>query len=225
MICSGTRRFVKKALLLAIATSFLGLPQAPAQGLATRNARFWMNHAFVAPGDAMCVNLSDAVSANGGQLDLGFIVLPIADRNQNDALDSEDAVIEALGLYWRDSAYRYSLNDKTWPSLVCRRRKQLAVELIAAVANTVLLGANPTDVTGSTDLPLPADLIDRARDAAKGIHPDEIAVFTALLRKFNDSGLTNDLPPGMLQCSAERPSDLRKLARNPTKPANCRAGH
>jgi hypothetical protein len=79
-------------------------------------------------------------------------------------------------------------------------------------------------VTDSADVPFPADLVEQAREAAQGIRPDQMAVFTALLRQFNSSGQTNDLPPGMLQCSPDHPSDLRKLARNPTNPANCRTG-
>lgn len=193
------------------------------EGLTTRNALYWMTHASSVSGEPECVTLLNAISSNGSQLDLGFIRLPLEDHDQDGVLDFQDALVEALGLYWRDRAVNRPLNDKKSPALVCRRRKQLAVELITATANTVYLGASPTNFIESGDMTFPADLLEQAREVARGVQPDQMAAFTLLLRKFNNSGVTNDLRGGLIECSPENRSDLRKIARNPTTRANCRA--
>jgi len=99
---------------------------------------------------------------------------------------------------------------------LCIARKKLAVELIAAYANTTLLGTFPPHATyanGGTVTNFPADLISQARAAGAGFDVSTIHSMTALLKKFNSSGLTNDLPNGLVECSAQSAKILRPISR------------
>jgi hypothetical protein len=44
---------------------------------------------------------------------------------------------------------------------------------------------------------------------------------TVLLRKFNNGGTANEFPPGLVECSPNKTSDLRKISRDPTTEFNC----
>ena len=49
----------------------------------------------------------------------------------------------------------------------------------------------------------------------------QIKTMTVLLGKFNKSGITNDFPAGLAECSPGKASVLRKLARDPTTQVTC----
>jgi len=154
---------------------------------------------------------------------LGFISLPTQSRYNNVTDPTELAVIEALGLYWRAQKITGesggTQNLKLPGSALCRARKQLAVELIAAIGNTALLGADPS-VCDST---LPADLVDQARVVAASEDLNATKQMTALLRKFNNSGtsVTNDFPAGLVECTAVDTKTLRSTGRDPTTQLSC----
>ncbi|MEI6084941.1 MAG: hypothetical protein WCS70_11640 [Verrucomicrobiota bacterium] len=190
-------------------------------GQATRSVRYWMTHASDVPESPGCVTLLGAVAANGGELALGFLQLPAKDRDQNGVLGAHDTLMEALGLYWRGPAH-FSLNDKQSAAQICRHRRVLAVELIAATANAVYLGTSPTNFMQSADVPFPADLLERAREAARGVEPEAMANYIALLRQFNLAGQTNSFEAGLIECQSEDRKALRKLSRNPVTGALCR---
>jgi hypothetical protein len=91
-------------------------------------------------------------------------------------------------------------------STLCAARKKLAVELIAAEANVALFGAFPGNATygsGNTVTNFPPDLISQAQAVGAGYDPVAIHTMTALLAKFNSSGLTNNLPNGLVECSPQ----------------------
>jgi hypothetical protein len=142
--------------------------------------------------------------------------------------DSEDAMIEALGLYWRSANLTGEIggtqNSKSKASSLCNRRKKLAVELTAAIANTQLLGSDPstcTYVNAGTNVNFAADLVDQARSAAAGVDPTAIVAMTALLHLFNNAGLSNNFPSGLIECSPTSRKILKSLARDPTTQATC----
>jgi len=49
----------------------------------------------------------------------------------------------------------------------------------------------------------------------------QIKLLTALLRKFNSSGATNDFPTGLVECSPNKLTFLRQMARDPSTHYNC----
>jgi len=116
-----------------------------AQVCTTRNARFWFTHAV--PSETNCVSLLGAIQANGNNVRLGFVRLPVTYENADGELDAEDALIEALGLYYRSPSVtgeeRGTQSARSAGSQLCRERKKLARELIAATANFRLLGTVP----------------------------------------------------------------------------------
>jgi hypothetical protein len=199
----------------------------------TRDARFWFEHPYPTQNDN-CVNLRAAIqsmlqfSCDRLALDLGFMSLPVGFRNDDNIRNAEDATIEALGLYWRKQNYTGELGGtqslKYRASRICRDRKQLAVELIAALANVNILGTRPEAMTytvGNVAVPFPASLLDDARAAAAGDNLEDIAIYTGLLRKFNRSGVTNQFPSPLLECSPQDSQTLRRLARDPTDRFSC----
>jgi len=139
---------------------------------ATRSSRFWSTHALAA--DPTCATLSNAIAKimnlNCGVVALGFLDLPQGFRNSDNVKDSADATIEALGLYWRSIKRTGEIggtqNQKSPASGVCSDRKQLSVELIAAMANVDYLGADPSGqsyINAGTNTTFPSDLTDFLR--------------------------------------------------------------
>jgi hypothetical protein len=64
-------------------------------------------------------------------------------------------------------------------------------------------------------------LISQARTVAAGGDIAAIRSMTALLQKFNSSGLTNDLPNGLVECSPQPSKILKSISRDPTLKDNC----
>jgi len=75
---------------------------------------------------------------------------------------------------------------------------------------------NATYVNGHTITNFPANLISQARAAGAGFDIAAVRSMTALLKKFNSSGLTNDLPNGLVECSAQSGKILKPISRDPT---------
>ncbi|MCX7915040.1 MAG: hypothetical protein N3A53_01885 [Verrucomicrobiae bacterium] len=193
----------------------------------TRTASYWFTHADDpdSPGDVSRATLWNALRANCDVVDLGFIVLPVGYRTSDAVLDARDAMIEALGFWWK-SLYRTGEEAGTQSrqlpaSALCMERKRTARELIAAIANQALFGSSPAFCAMSNGQSLPADLFDRARTAM--VNADRVGMATArvLLRQFNRSGLLNDYPPGISEPSPMMPSELAWLARDPTTQLSC----
>ncbi|HXI82566.1 MAG TPA: hypothetical protein VNL17_00590 [Verrucomicrobiae bacterium] len=204
----------------------VSLSSVASSQVVTRTSRFWFTHGFSS--DANCATLLGAINFNGGVLDLGFVTLATANRNSDNVIDGTDAFIEALGFYWRgagktgEPSGTQSLGLKS--SGLCVARKQLAVELIAAIANTTLLGTfppNATYVNGHTVTNFPGDLISQARTAAAGFDVAAVRSMTALLKKFNSSGQTNNLPNGLEECSAQPSKILKPISRDPMLQDTC----
>ena len=192
----------------------------------TRTSRFWFTHGYAA--ETNCATLLKALTASGGILDLGFVTLATENRNPDNVIDGTDAFIEALGFYWRGTGRtgedRGTQSAKLKSSSLCTARKQMAVELIAATANTGLLGTFPLNATYRIDHTVtnfPADLLAQARTAAAGGDVTAIRSMTALLKKFNSSGVTNDLPNGLVECSTQSAKILRPISRDPTLKDTC----
>jgi hypothetical protein len=192
----------------------------------TRTSQFWFTHGYSS--DTNCATLLSAIALNGGVLDLGFVTLATANRNADNVIDANDAFMEALGLYWRSTGKTGedagTQNAKLKGTSLCKARKQLGVELIATIANAGLLGTWPPNasyVNGGTVTNFPADLISQARTVAAGGDLASIRSMTALLRKFNGSGVTNNLPNGLVECSVQSGKILKPISRDPTLKDNC----
>src|SRR5436309_3000402 len=99
-------RFHELAILMNIVASVFNSQRAEADCI-TRPAQYWFTHPDnpAAPGDptsATLLNaLTNALTLNGGAIDLGFLTLPVQFENADNVKDVNDALIEALGLYWR----------------------------------------------------------------------------------------------------------------------------
>ncbi len=193
----------------------------------TRTSRFWFTHGFSS--DTNCATLLSAINFSGGILDLGFVTLATEDRNGDNVIDGTDAFIEALSFYWRSDSRTGeptgTQGAKLGGSSLCKVRKQLAVELIAAIANTTLLGTWPPNATFTSGhnvvTNFPADLISQARTAAAGFDVPTIQNMTLLLKEFNSSGVTNNLPNGLQECSAQTSKTLKPISRDPMTQATC----
>jgi hypothetical protein len=192
----------------------------------TRTSRYWFQHGYSS--DTNCATLLKAITFDGGILDLGFVTLATQNRNSDNVIDGTDAFIEALGFYYKGTGSTGEPNgtqsQKLKSSALCVARKQLAVELIAAYANTTLLGTfppNATYVNGHTVTNFPPDLIAQARGAGAGLDITAIRSMTAFLKKFNSSAVTNDLPNGLLECSAQPAKILKSIARDPMMQDTC----
>jgi hypothetical protein len=211
------------AVLSALNVSLASIASSQA---VTRTSRFWFTHGFSS--DTNCATLLNAITFNGGILDLGFVTLATANRNSDNVIDGTDAFIEALGFYWRANARTGepdgSQTEKLKSSAVCIARKRLAVELIAAYANTTLLGTFPPNASylnGRTVTNFPADLISQARTVGAGFDVTAMHTMTAFLRKFNSSGQTNNLPNGLVECSPQTSRILKPIARDPMTQNTC----
>jgi hypothetical protein len=203
----------------------------PSEQCITRDVRFWLTHPFGTDAGtncfSPCANLLDGIRINGNVLNLGFVNLPTT-YYTGSSLSSTDALIEALGIYWKSTARTGENNGmqstKQGASLLCRTRKLLAAELIAATANVRLLGTAPSNCTyvvGSTITNFPSNLLSQARTVAAGEDIDASLAMRDLLHKFNLSGVTNDFPSGLYECSPWRSSALKKLSRDPTTKLSC----
>lgn len=194
---------------------------------ATRNARFWFTHAYNLS-DPTCATLQRALQANVGGISLGFLRLPAFFENGDGVKDVNDALQEALGFYWKSNGRTGesggSQNQKLSGSTLCKQRKLLAVELIAATANVELLGTDPRDCTysnGGTVTNFPANLLQQARTVLSGDDPTAIVSMRALLKTFNKGGLDNDFPPGVVECSPIPNKIPKSIARDPTRQDTC----
>jgi hypothetical protein len=211
------------AVLNALNVSLSGVASSQ---VVTRTSRFWFTHGYSS--DTNCATLLSAIQFNGGILNLGFVTLATANRNSDNVIDATDAFIEALSFYWRGKGRTGEPSGTQGASLggssLCKARKQLAVELIAAMANTSLLGTWPPNATyksGGTVTNFPADLISQAQTVAAGYDTVEIHNMTVLLKEFNGSGLTNNLPNGLVECSAQRTKLLKPISRDPMTQDTC----
>ncbi len=204
----------------------VSLTSVASSQVVTRTSRYWFTHGFSS--DTNCATLLNAITFNGGILDLGFVTLATQNRNSDNVIDGTDAFIEALGFYYKGTGSTGEPNGtqglKLKSSSLCVARKKLAVELIAAYANTTLLGTfpgNATYVSGHTVTNFPGDLISQARDAGAGFDATAIQAMTALLKKFNSSGVTNNLPNGLEECSAQPSKVFKPIARDPMMQDTC----
>ena len=188
----------------------------------TRSALYWFTHGYT--NDPICATatLEQAIAANGGALNLGFLCLPTANYTSanNPAIS---AFMEALGFYYKGAG---TTGDGLTASALCQARKKLAPELIAAIANNVLLGTTPDHakyVSAGVLTNFPSDLIEQAGLAAVGTDVAQVQLSTALLRKFNASGVTNAFFAGLgqVECSPNPTAFLRKISRDPTTYLNC----
>ena len=188
----------------------------PGVGLATRPVSYWFTHAYTnVDGFA---TLEQAIYFNGGKLKLGFMCLPQnyiyagGDTNLN-------TLMEAVGLYRHSTA---TTGDSYTSSSLCQARKQMAAELIAALANNILLGTTPSNINVVAGYQFPNNLIDQAGVAAAGYDSGQIVTLTALLRKFNNWGasrtITNIVP------EMKKPNTtafLNSISIDPTAYATC----
>ncbi len=212
------------AVLAALNVS---LASTASSQVVTRTSRFWFTHGYSLT-DTNCATLVSAIQANGSVMDLGFVILPTADRNADNVINAYDTIIEALSFYWRSPGVTGepggSQAAKLKASTLCVARKKLAVELIAATANAALLGTfpgNATYVNGGVTTNFPPDLISQAQAAAAGYDVVAIHAMTALLKKFNSSGLTNNLPNGLVECSPQSSKVLKQNSQDPTLQNTC----
>ena len=188
----------------------------PGVGLATRPVSYWFTHAYTnVDGFA---TLEQAIYFNGGTLKLGFMCLPQnyiyagGDTNLN-------TLMEAVGLYRHSTA---TTGDGKTASSLCQARKQMAAELIAALANNILLGTTPSNINVVAGYQFPNNLIDQAGVAAAGYDSGQIVTLTALLHKFNNWGvsrtITNIVP------EMKKPNTtafLNSISIDPTAYATC----
>lgn len=198
----------------------------PSTACATRNSRFWFTHAF-GP-DPACASLQSVLQSDFGGVNLGFLVLPAFFETNDSVKDVTDAVMEALGFYWKSSSRTGEIGGSQHQGLraskLCKQRKLLAVEFIAAVGNVRLLGTSPNNCTyfnGTATVPFPPDLLHQARVVLGGDDANAIVSMRALLRKFNGVGLAGQFPPGIVECSPSKAGTLKSLARDATRQNTC----
>jgi hypothetical protein len=201
-------------------------PQPTHTGCITRPARFWMEHPI--GNDENCVTLLKALQNNGEGIELGFVCLPTTYRNGDAEADAEDALVEALGFYYRKQN-RTGEDDgrqtaKLLGSKLCRERKRLAVEMVAATANLVLLGTDPGNcqyVQGNLVVTIPTNVLQLAGAAMVSEDINQVKLMTALLRKFNSLGETNAFPGSWVECDPTDRKTLQSVARDATSRFNC----
>jgi len=98
-----------------------------------------------------------AALVSPGQWDIGFnhvLEVPVAQRYKLRSRLMAAAlkpglyhvnIDQALGLFW---GKRTTIGDGTQANRLCAARKRLSIQLIAAIANTTLLGTNPSTCAG-----------------------------------------------------------------------------
>jgi hypothetical protein len=198
------------------------------QDCVTRNSRFWFTHVYATNSTGNCATLLNAIAINGGGMSLGFLRLPTTYRDADSSLTETDALIEAVSFYWKNSARTGessgSQNETLAGSSLCRARKKLSIELIAATANVRLLGTKPNNCTYTVNGVLtnfPVDLLQQARQVASGSDPIACKSMTQLLQTFNQNGTSNNFSNGMVECSPNSKAELRRYSRDPTTQLNC----
>ena len=196
----------------------------------TRNSRYWFTHAIGNDDSAEtnCANLVRALTANGGGINLGFLRLPVTFENSDNVIDVFDATMEAVGFYKKSSRVTGEAGNtqslRLKGSKLCNARKQLSAELIAATANVRLLGTRPNNCTynnGRVVTNFPSNLLRLAQEAAAGTDPVACQQMKALLRKFNNSGVNNNFPGDLVECSPNANKSLKFIARDPTTQLTC----
>jgi len=185
----------------------------------TRTMGFW--YPRPSSTDPNCATLLAAIQANGGSINLGFMTLPSGvDWNNDGAVNALDTLAEAESFF-------YLLRSQTGENnglqtlhkraaTLCMKRKIIAAELIAAIANVELFGASPQACLGEEGI----DLIARAQEAAACDDISAILYYAGLLDQFNNAGSTNPLPPPWKSCIVNQVG-AKKIARDPTTQANC----
>jgi hypothetical protein len=174
----------------------------------SRTIGYWFTH-WRQP-DAQCATLEAAIKANGNKLDLGYMCL---------SGTTDEVLSQALGMFW---SKRNSTSTGRGTS-ICRARKQLAIQLIGAIANTALLGTDPSNCSyTSNDMVkwFPSDLISQAQKAAACGDIGEITKWAGLLGAFNESGDNADLPEGWYPCKAD-PRGAKMFMVDPTTKETC----
>jgi hypothetical protein len=207
--------------------------------LVTRTANYWFTHPQCSHTKGITTAtldkaLKEIIAFNCGVLDLGFTVMPLTYRNGDDKLDHRDAVLEALGLRWGKIQYTGEFGGRQTSELpsspVCRARKDLAVQYIAALANNVLLKTKPEDAFYFNDKGVytnfPSSLLSDALAALTAEKIDDMTESQVLLKKFNKSGNALPLPPDIadpdvLACGPYSRDRLRYMARDPSTQYNC----
>ncbi|MCX7915396.1 MAG: hypothetical protein N3A53_03725, partial [Verrucomicrobiae bacterium] len=111
-------------------------------------------------------------------------------------------------------------------SALCAERKRTAVELVAALANTVMFGTRPENcvyMNGGAHTNFPPDLIEQARLALAGEDIAAVRAMGVLLRKFNLSGARAQFPSGddFVECSQDPVALLRRISRDPVTQNSC----
>jgi hypothetical protein len=176
----------------------------------TRTPGYWFTH--WKNSGTNCVTLEKAIIMNGGQLNLGYITLTGT---------TDEVLSKALGYFW---SKRNLYGDGTRAGNLCKARKKLSWHLIAAIANTVVLGTDPSGCTYMNSTgeikSFPADLIAQAQAAAAGCDIAKINQMQSLVDAFNNSGDSGEFPEGLYPCSAD-PRGARGAAVDITTPANC----
>lgn len=194
----------------------------------TRDGRYWSTH--LDSEIANCATLFRAIEAMpNGRVALGFMGLPQEYRNGDAVKDEVDGAIEALGFYWRSvnrTGEAGGLQDrKSRASRLCAERKRLAAELIAALANNALLGTGPANcryANGGGLSSFPVDLLEQAGTVNAGQDVAAIRSMTALLKKFNRSGTTNNFTVvGLVECSPFDRKTTKSVSRDPTTIVSC----
>ncbi|HUI05395.1 MAG TPA: hypothetical protein VL486_00155 [Verrucomicrobiae bacterium] len=222
----GTGNAMANPMSAVLSALNVSLSSLVSSQVVTRTARFWFTHGYSS--DTNAATLLKAIAYNGGAIDLGFITLATANRDSDNVIDANDAFMEALSFYWQSKGKTGedggTQSAKLEASSLCTARKKLAVQLIAATANTGLLGTwppNSTYVNRGAVTNFPADLISQAASVAAGGDLPAIHQMTVLLRKFNRSGITNNLPFGLVEISPQSGNRLRQISRDPTLKSDC----
>lgn len=188
-----------------ISASASALCDAPHGECVTRTPGYWFNH--LKSTDPTCATLKQAIQANGGRLDLGFICLPT-----NGVANAETAMRQALSFFPPDSKGLTPL---------CAARKKLAFHLIAAIANSALFGTDPAACVNSNGSPLPSDLIAMAQQIAACGNVSAITGVTSLLDSFNNSGDNTPMPAPLKPCGLGGDKNRDALRINVFNSSNC----
>ncbi len=211
----------------------------PSTNCLTRTAGYWFRHPKC-PGTKGITTatldeaLKTIMALNCDVVDLGFMLTPVTFRNTDDTLDYKDALIEALGLRWRPrnltGEFGGTSSLRLPNSALCRARKALSVQYIAALANNLFFNTDPVNCQyvkpNGVLTNFPPDTIQAARNALAGESLADIMQSRVLLKKFNASGNSTPLPadiadPDQLACGAFARAKLRQMGRDPTTQFNC----
>jgi hypothetical protein len=205
----------------------------------TRTAGYWFTHPKCSGTKGITTaTLDEAMkeifTLNCDVVDLGFMLLPVTFRNNDDDLDHKDAMLESLGFRWRSKTLTGEfggLQSSQLPALnLCRTRKSLAVQYIAALANNALLRTDPANClyvnSNGVLTNFPSNLLSKSLDALGSEDIEDMMAQRVLLKKFNSSGASSPLPPEIadpdtLACGKFSKDQLRKMSRDPSTQFNC----